>query len=353
MLSRENRGAVAWLTLDRPDKLNAMPRSFWGELTETLRDIEADDAIRVVVFHGAGRCFSVGGDIEDFGEIGGVADRRALHARGARRLQGRRGAAQADDRRGSRPRARRRRRADARLRHRDRRRDRPLRHPRGRGRARPRPRRRARPQPGEPALDQVPGHDRPADRRAGGADRRPGQQGRAGGRAPRAPPPSSRRRSPPAPRWRSRSARRSSTATPGTATSTRSRRSRCCRARTTSRRASPPSPTAASRCSDDRRHRARRRRDAARASAASLGRRTPDKDALVFPDGRVSYRELADTSWGIARSLLALGVQAGRARRGPDDQPPGPGVDRVRRVADRRRGGADQRPLPHAPSCGS
>ena len=77
MLSRENRGAVAWLTLDRPDKLNAMPRSFWGELVATLRDIEADDAIRVVVFHGAGRCFSVGGDIEDFGEIGGVADRRA------------------------------------------------------------------------------------------------------------------------------------------------------------------------------------------------------------------------------------------------------------------------------------
>ena len=77
MLSRENRGAVAWLTLDRPEKLNAMPRSFWGELVAALRDIEADDAIRVVVFHGAGRCFSVGGDIEDFGEIGGVADRRA------------------------------------------------------------------------------------------------------------------------------------------------------------------------------------------------------------------------------------------------------------------------------------
>jgi enoyl-CoA hydratase/carnithine racemase len=77
MLSRENRGAVAWLTLDRPEKLNAMPRSFWGELKTALEDIEADDAIRVVVFHGAGRCFSVGGDIEDFGEIGGVADRRA------------------------------------------------------------------------------------------------------------------------------------------------------------------------------------------------------------------------------------------------------------------------------------
>jgi enoyl-CoA hydratase/carnithine racemase len=77
MLTRETRGATAWLTLDRPDKLNAMARDFWAELLETARELEADDAVRVAVFHGAGRCFSVGGDIEDFGNIGGVADRRA------------------------------------------------------------------------------------------------------------------------------------------------------------------------------------------------------------------------------------------------------------------------------------
>ena len=69
MLSREIRGAVAWLTLDRPDKLNAMPRSFYDELAHDAAEIEADDAVRVVVVHGAGRCFSVGGDIEDFGNI--------------------------------------------------------------------------------------------------------------------------------------------------------------------------------------------------------------------------------------------------------------------------------------------
>ena len=77
MLGRETRGETAWLTLDRPDKLNAMPRSFWGELTEAVADLEADDSVRVAVIHGAGRCFSVGGDIEDFGAIGGIADRRA------------------------------------------------------------------------------------------------------------------------------------------------------------------------------------------------------------------------------------------------------------------------------------
>jgi enoyl-CoA hydratase len=77
MLAREDRGAVAWLTLDRADKLNAMARSFWAELVAAMRRIEAEPSIRAVVISGAGKCFSVGGDIDDFGNIGGVADRRA------------------------------------------------------------------------------------------------------------------------------------------------------------------------------------------------------------------------------------------------------------------------------------
>jgi enoyl-CoA hydratase len=77
MLSAEVRGAVAWLTLDRPDKLNAMTRGFFGELRAALDEAAADPRVRVVVVHGAGRCFSVGGDIAGFGELAGTADRRA------------------------------------------------------------------------------------------------------------------------------------------------------------------------------------------------------------------------------------------------------------------------------------
>jgi fatty-acyl-CoA synthase len=40
-------------------------------------------------------------------------------------------------------------------------------------------------------------------------------------------------------------------------------------------------------------------------------KRDPDHEALVFPDSRWTYRELADRAWGIAKSLLALGVQPG------------------------------------------
>ncbi len=78
MITSEIRGTVAWLTLDRPEKLNAMPRSFYDELRAMAAALEADDNVKVVVIHGAGKCFSVGGDIEDFGNIpAGVAARRA------------------------------------------------------------------------------------------------------------------------------------------------------------------------------------------------------------------------------------------------------------------------------------
>ena len=77
MLSYRTEGPIAYAMLDRPEKLNAMTRGFWDDLRAVLERAEQDDTVRVLIFHGAGRCFSVGGDIEDFGEIGGVADRRA------------------------------------------------------------------------------------------------------------------------------------------------------------------------------------------------------------------------------------------------------------------------------------
>jgi enoyl-CoA hydratase/carnithine racemase len=69
--------SVAWLTLDRPDKLNAMTREFWQELREALAAADADPDVRVAIVHGEGRCFSVGGDIEGFGELTDEHDRRA------------------------------------------------------------------------------------------------------------------------------------------------------------------------------------------------------------------------------------------------------------------------------------
>ena len=55
---------VAWLTLDRPDKHNAMDAVMIRELTEAAAGLGADPAVRAVVLTGAGRSFCAGGDLE-------------------------------------------------------------------------------------------------------------------------------------------------------------------------------------------------------------------------------------------------------------------------------------------------
>ena len=77
MLGYRADGALGWATLERPEKLNAMTRGFWAELRSVLDEAERDRDVRVLIFHGAGRCFSVGGDIEGFGELSDAGDKRA------------------------------------------------------------------------------------------------------------------------------------------------------------------------------------------------------------------------------------------------------------------------------------
>ena len=59
----EVRGPTAWITLDRPDKLNAIDASMIEALCGRLREAADDDRVRVVVLAGAGRAFSSGYDI--------------------------------------------------------------------------------------------------------------------------------------------------------------------------------------------------------------------------------------------------------------------------------------------------
>jgi len=59
----EKDGALAILTLDRPDRLNAMADPMWDALHGHLMTIAADDVIRAVILTGAGRAFCSGGDV--------------------------------------------------------------------------------------------------------------------------------------------------------------------------------------------------------------------------------------------------------------------------------------------------
>ena len=57
---------VAIITLNRPEKLNAMNRKLGAELHQAVKKMEADDTVGCIVITGAGeRAFSAGGDIQE------------------------------------------------------------------------------------------------------------------------------------------------------------------------------------------------------------------------------------------------------------------------------------------------
>lgn len=59
----EKDDAIATLTLDRPEKLNAMADEMWDALYAHLGTIAHDDGVRAVILTGAGRAFCSGGDV--------------------------------------------------------------------------------------------------------------------------------------------------------------------------------------------------------------------------------------------------------------------------------------------------
>jgi enoyl-CoA hydratase/carnithine racemase len=62
MIAEERDGAVAWLTFDRPERLNAFTAQGYREFRVALERCATDDLIRVVVVTGRGRAFSAGAD---------------------------------------------------------------------------------------------------------------------------------------------------------------------------------------------------------------------------------------------------------------------------------------------------
>ena len=61
------RGAVAIITLDRPEKLNAYNVAMRDDLYEVLGAADQDPDVRALVLRGRGRAFSTGGDVSEFG----------------------------------------------------------------------------------------------------------------------------------------------------------------------------------------------------------------------------------------------------------------------------------------------
>ena len=66
----QQTGSVATITLDRPDRLNALTFEVYRELTELFAALRTEDSVKVVVITGTGRAFCSGGDVHDIiGEL--------------------------------------------------------------------------------------------------------------------------------------------------------------------------------------------------------------------------------------------------------------------------------------------
>lgn len=75
----EVEGSLARVTLNRPEKRNALSESLVAQLKEALRRANGDEAVRVIVISGAGSDFCSGADLAALHEIaeGSVADNTA------------------------------------------------------------------------------------------------------------------------------------------------------------------------------------------------------------------------------------------------------------------------------------
>jgi enoyl-CoA hydratase/carnithine racemase len=87
LLAKE--GGVAILTMNRPDKLNALNRQLTTELHDAVKQMSADEAIGCIVITGAGeRAFSAGGDIHEQREDDCTYTQEELDVRTAMRNRG-------------------------------------------------------------------------------------------------------------------------------------------------------------------------------------------------------------------------------------------------------------------------
>jgi 2-(1,2-epoxy-1,2-dihydrophenyl)acetyl-CoA isomerase len=70
----EAKDGIGTLTLNRPERLNAMTNRMVRETTAALREIASDASVRVLVLTGAGRGFCPGADLKHFTSAGAQAD---------------------------------------------------------------------------------------------------------------------------------------------------------------------------------------------------------------------------------------------------------------------------------------
>ena len=70
----EKDGHIAHITLNRPEKLNAVSPELIRDWEAAMNEAEEDDDIKVIIFKGAGRAFSAGADLSGVGFVYGMKE---------------------------------------------------------------------------------------------------------------------------------------------------------------------------------------------------------------------------------------------------------------------------------------
>jgi 2-(1,2-epoxy-1,2-dihydrophenyl)acetyl-CoA isomerase len=92
LLARVDDG-VAVLTMNRPERRNALSGAMLDAMAQVLAAVEVDDDVRCIVLTGAGGAFCAGGDVKAMAEGGGAGGRRSLDAAVHRQRANQRGTA--------------------------------------------------------------------------------------------------------------------------------------------------------------------------------------------------------------------------------------------------------------------
>ncbi|MDJ0390558.1 enoyl-CoA hydratase [Roseomonas sp. E05] len=81
ILTRKQDG-IGWLTINQPEKRNAISLAMWDAIAAAAEDFAADDTVRVVVMHGVGgKAFASGADISEFDRVRADAAAQEAYSR--------------------------------------------------------------------------------------------------------------------------------------------------------------------------------------------------------------------------------------------------------------------------------
>lgn len=70
----EKQGSIAYITLNRPEKMNTVTPVMFKSWGKAITEAEEDDDIKVIIMKGAGRCFSAGAPLDQVGFVYGMKE---------------------------------------------------------------------------------------------------------------------------------------------------------------------------------------------------------------------------------------------------------------------------------------